>query len=476
MKIITFPFFLTFCTSLIAIEDNRAGWEQPVVMGLYRGPPGIAMDNRQQQRRLYEENVRRGRQLLGNNETEQSPLYQAQGTHFSYIYVGTPPHRTSVIIDTGSHHTAFPCKGCRCGKKMNPMFDPKKSNTSTILTCAGGNRCYFSQSYSEGSSWHAYRVRDKLWMGGGVSSSKGSSLAVDFQFGCEDSETGLFRTQHVDGIMGMSATEDTLPHQLLAQKVTTTRVFALCFSNDGGVMTLGGFDTNIHRLPKEPIKFVKLIKTKGWFTVNLLDVSLRPSTAASAAALSKRSNGSSVSLGANVAVLNGYDHKGVIIDSGTTDTYLPHDVKKSFEEIFKRMTKITYSNNNMILSRVQYESLPVVVFTLEGPDGMPVKIECPPSSYAEEMGGGFMYAFRIYLTEASGAVLGANFMMDHNVIFDIDSKRVGFAQAKCKQGKKKQSMGKHLLQATSGSSNEEDTKGSRTKKRKNGRRRDTLSQ
>ena len=361
---------------------------------------------------------------------------------------------------------------------MNPMFDPTKSNTSTILTCSGGNRCYFSQSYSEGSSWHAYRVRDKLWMGGvGGSTSKGSSLAVDFQFGCEDSESGLFRTQHVDGIMGMSATMDTLPHQLVAQKVTSTRVFALCFSKDGGIMTLGGFDPNIHRLPKEPIKFVKLIKSKGWFTVNLLDVSLRPSTAASAAALSKRSNGSSVSLGASVAILNGFDNKGVIIDSGTTDTYLPHDVKKRFEEIFKKMTKLTYSNNHMILSRTQYESLPVVIFTLEGPDGKPVTIECPPSSYAEDMGGGFMYAFRIYLTESSGAVLGANFMMDHNVIFDIDSKRVGFAQAHCNYGNKKQSsVGiRHLQQSTSGSGKEEDVKGNRMKKRKIGRRRDIFS-
>jgi hypothetical protein len=61
--------------------------------------------------------------------------------------------------------------------------------------------------------------------------------------------------------------------------------------------------------------------------------------------------------------------------------------------------------------------------------------ECPPSSYVETIGGGGMgqrrYANRIYLTEASGAVLGANFMNEFNVIFDVDSLQVAMSKADC---------------------------------------------
>ena len=32
---------------------------------------------------------------------ELAPLYPGYGTHYAYIYVGTPPKRQSVIIDTG---------------------------------------------------------------------------------------------------------------------------------------------------------------------------------------------------------------------------------------------------------------------------------------------------------------------------------------------------------------------------------------
>jgi hypothetical protein len=56
---------------------------------------------------------------------------------------------------------------------MDPYFDPVKSSTSAVKDCGsknGGNiknnKCFFRQSYSEGSSWNAFKVKDKVWMGG----------------------------------------------------------------------------------------------------------------------------------------------------------------------------------------------------------------------------------------------------------------------------------------------------------------------
>ena len=86
--------------------------------------------------------------------------------------------------------------------------------------------CVISQSYSEGSSWKAIKVVDKLWVGGLVESDVSGALdyTVDFLFGCQTSETGLFRTQLADGIMGMSMDKDTLPYQLKKQPATSTKV------------------------------------------------------------------------------------------------------------------------------------------------------------------------------------------------------------------------------------------------------------
>lgn len=53
---------------------------------------------------------------------------------------------------------------------MDPHFDPKQSSSSSIKSCGGeGKKCYFKQSYTEGSSWSAFKVRDKVWVGGNFS-------------------------------------------------------------------------------------------------------------------------------------------------------------------------------------------------------------------------------------------------------------------------------------------------------------------
>ena len=45
--------------------------------------------------------------------------------YFMDIYVGTPPQKQSLLIDTGSYFTGFPCKQTceNCGTHMNPTFD-----------------------------------------------------------------------------------------------------------------------------------------------------------------------------------------------------------------------------------------------------------------------------------------------------------------------------------------------------------------
>lgn len=68
---------------------------------------------------------------------EDTPLFPGWGTHFAYVYAGTPPQRVSVIIDTGSHFTAFPCSECKnCGSHTDPYWDSKKSSTSHIVSCS----------------------------------------------------------------------------------------------------------------------------------------------------------------------------------------------------------------------------------------------------------------------------------------------------------------------------------------------------
>lgn len=384
----------------------------------------------------------------GPKGTELTPLFPGYGTHFAYAYVGTPGQRVSLIVDTGSHYTAFPCIGCtKCGKHTDPYWNIKNSSTAVVPQCTVGKKssnCEIAQSYSEGSSWTAYRVRDKLWVGGiKPSLAPGAdAYAMDFEFGCQTSEKGLFVTQLADGIMGMSNGADTLPAQLLANKVTQSRIFALCFRIGGGIMTLGGVDARIHT--KKNVAYAALVDTAntGWFGVNVRNVYLRPAGSAS---------GALEPIAPNVAYLLG--KPSAVVDSGTTDTYLPASVAAQFAAALKKVTDgLDFKAKEWKLTKAQLSQLPSIVFRLQatGPvaeaavaqqgnnsaiptygPGTVVDVVMPWTSYLDNVGDN-LYSARIGFTEARGSVvLGSNFMTGYNVIFDSENKRIGFAQSAC---------------------------------------------
>ena len=53
----------------------------------------------------------------------QVPLSTGLGTHYAWLWVGTPPQRQSVILDTGSFHTGFPCDPCTGERCAVPCHD-----------------------------------------------------------------------------------------------------------------------------------------------------------------------------------------------------------------------------------------------------------------------------------------------------------------------------------------------------------------
>jgi hypothetical protein len=69
-----------------------------------------------------------------------------------------------------------------------------------------------------------------------------------------------------------------------------------------------------------------------------------------------------------------------------------------------------------------------------------VLIAIPPTSYMEYSPVAKLYTSRIYFTESQGGVLGANAMIDHNVLFDWEHGRVGFAKSNCEHPDDRETM------------------------------------
>ena len=188
-------------------------------------------------------NVETGTAQLENEtplEVYRDVLYEGYGVHYVDLWVGCPqPQRVTVIVDTGSSVTGFPCTGCiHCGGSGDDAADSdsgsssdynssnssdeehhKLYHTDTLFrqddsTCfevvqskedclvgdwdAAEETCRTSKHYSEGSSWEAFEAIDQVYTGGDHNSVDPQRKAADsfrLHFGCQDSVTGLFETQ-----------------------------------------------------------------------------------------------------------------------------------------------------------------------------------------------------------------------------------------------------------------------------------------
>lgn len=443
--------------------------------------PLIPHHKQRQRRNLLEETP----STLRRREKAQQvgALFQGYGTHYVDLWVGTPPQRQTVIVDTGSGVTAFPCSSCHdCGDEhhIDQYFQEKKSETFHKFNCdecrrghcSNGQQCRIGMSYQEGSSWQAYECSDQTYLGGlhykpllkddGGTEDMDPFHAPGFKFplvfGCQDKITGLFKTQLADGIMGMDNADTAFWMQIFNSNTIASKSFALCFSRqptadrdgtEAGALTLGGVDERFHS--SKMVHTQSSDKNRGFFNLHLRKVYLRAGGGGDSA-LSSDPNIKYVTVSEDESILN---RGKVIVDSGTTDSYFTRSLSGPFKNAYKELTGKDYGHGSMSLNAEQLDALPTILIQIMGdeelnkknhpnPETVPglaasvdpdhpydVILAIPPSHYMEYDRKSKKYIARFYVDEGSGSVIGANAMMGHNVLFDIDNARVGWAESPC---------------------------------------------
>nr|CCA17657.1 conserved hypothetical protein [Albugo laibachii Nc14] len=350
-----------------------------------------------------------------------APLGVGLGTHYAELYIGIPPQRASVILDTGSGLTAFPCDKCvDCGTHTDPKFDATKSTSINFVQCkyeegcdtCRDNLCVIHQRYSEGSMWEAVVMQDLIWVGN-VDSDRAEMImrryGIRFKFGCQTRETGLFITQVENGIMGLGIGRNNIATEMYKAKRVEEHKFALCFGQKGGSFVIGGVDYSHHTTK---IAYTPLAKHgTSNYPIEVKDV---------------RIGGISLQVDAE----HFKSGRGAIVDSGTTDTYFPSAAATPFQEAFKRITGVEYNENKMNLTPEMVETLPNVSLIIAGEDGEDFEISLNASDYILNDSNHHFFG-TLHFSERRGAVLGASIMMGYDVIFDLEKKRVGFAEATC---------------------------------------------
>lgn len=210
---------------------------------------------------------------------------------------------------------------------------------------------------------------------------------------------------------------------------------------------MGGTDTRLHH---KPMVYAHGFKTKGvMHGVNIRKMYLMESGVYEASDALKN-NTHRIDIEPNV--LNG---GSVIVDSGTTDTYMTRSLRSPFKKLFKQVAGFDYNENGMNLREEQVYQLPTIIIQIEGheednkvmdgdnvpglarvldPNGHPndILVVIPPAHYIEYDSDNKKYVGRFSMTESSGSVLGANTIRGHDVFFDIpENSRIGFAPSDC---------------------------------------------
>lgn len=329
--------------------------------------------------------------------------------------------------------------------------------------------------------------------------------------------TGFFRTQLEDGIMGMNNKDAAFWFQLrehykqmgydnsnndndgvhasgVADQFNPSQ-FSLCYDRQpisknldhglgSGTLTLGGSDPLLHNTPM--VYASNITPDEGWYKVRITAMFLRTNggtllSVSSLTSIDTTTTTMTATDGVATDIMPRYlrvhateddlnggsdPQQGVIIDSGTTDTYLPQTLAGSFQQAWvDAMGGIdVYDNTPRELTIKQLRSLPTILIILRGhapsnvdnlekgaigmthshvsmftSEEYPISdadivVAMPPGHYMEESSSTpGMYTSRLYFTERPGSqsILGSNFLMGHDVLFDNGQGRIGFAESHC---------------------------------------------
>jgi hypothetical protein len=193
-----------------------------------------------------------------------------------------------------------------------------------------------------------------------------------------------------DGIMGMENADTSFWHQMYHANKITVKAFALCFSRpaaaeregtEAGAMTLGGADTRLHHTP---MVYSSSDSGNGsFFSVHVRAVHLRHGNGGESA-LKTDPDASIITLNVPEQSLNA---GGVIVDSGTTDTYWNSNIRQELRKTFEQLSGKAFNHDKVRLSPEELASLPTILFQISGDEIMNKQVVADSGKPLNEIAG-----------------------------------------------------------------------------------------
>ncbi|XWS33094.1 hypothetical protein CRYUN_Cryun22dG0049300 [Craigia yunnanensis] len=350
----------------------------------------------------------------------QAPIVAGNGEFLMDLSIGTPPVSYSAILDTGSDLIWTQCKPCsQCFDQSTPIFDPKKSSTFSKLSCSSNLCAALPQSACDNGCEYLYTYGDYSSTQGVMGTETftfGKVSVPNIGFGCGEDNEGDGFSQGA-GLVGLGRGPLSLVSQLKEPKfsycltsIDETQKSTLLMGSIASMnKSLGAIKTTplIHN-PSQPSFYY--LSLEG-ISVGSTRLPIKKST------FEVEDDGTG----------------GLIIDSGTTITYLEESAFDVVKKEFISQMKLSVDNSGStglelcfsLPSGSTQVDVPKLVFHFEGTD-----LDLPGENYmiADSSSGVICLA----MGSSSGMSIFGNVQQQNMLVFhDLRKETLSFLRTQC---------------------------------------------
>lgn len=356
-------------------------------------------------------------------EEIRAPMYPGNGEYLVNLSIGTPSVPFTAILDTGSDLIWTQCKPCtKCYKQPTPMFDPSHSSSYSKLPCSSSLCKALPSSTCSSDCEYMYSYGDYSTTQGILASETftfGSNSVPKIGFGCGDDNQGDGFSQGA-GLIGLGRGQLSLVSQLKSGK------FSYCLTSIDDTKTsplLFGSLANINKKFKDQAVATPLVQNPSqpsFYYLSLEGITI---------------GGTLLPISNSTFKMNDDGSGGVIIDSGTTITYLEAEGYKLLKKAFVSQTKLTVADGSSVGLDLCFNApstsstveVPKLIFHFKGAD-----LDLPADNYMiQDSSTGLLC---LMIMESSGMSIFGNMQQQNmQVLYDLEKEVLSFAPAQCDQ-------------------------------------------
>ncbi|KAH7833037.1 hypothetical protein Vadar_002554 [Vaccinium darrowii] len=380
---------------------------------------------------LIQRSIHRGRHRLERfrrvlattvpSNNMKAPVSAGHGEYLMKFTIGSPAVPVSMIMDTGSDLIWTQCQPCTtCFAQPTPIFNPVKSFTFHIISCTSkycqamstvtcDHRCKYLYTYGDQTSTQGFMAKDLFIFGHMVTTHK-------IRFGCGGNNQGSGLGQG-SGLVGLGRGPLSLVSQLGVDK------FSYCLTSMGDSKILFGAlsDQNETRGSTLSTPLLQNPSQPSLYYMSLQGITVGETR---------------LPISQSTLQLNEDGSGGMILDSGTTLTYLSGDAFTALAQEFAAQTKLQVSETPAAGLDLCFESptnvlsnvaVPKLTLHFEGLD-----LELPKENYMiSDLATSGMVCLAMAPSSNGMSILGNLAQQNFLVVNDLGKETVSFNPTQC---------------------------------------------